>query len=95
MWYISFLPLYLPTSPFLQSRRKGVAALAAWILSQVIPYPVILLRIGGVVILWIPIGTSWGECIFSATLGCGDGVFCRQCWDIRGSIIGGIVRDIG
>jgi len=34
MWYISFLSLYLPTSPFLQSRRKGLAALAAWILSQ-------------------------------------------------------------
>ena len=35
MWYMSFLPLYLPTSPFLQNRRKGTFALTAWILAQV------------------------------------------------------------
>jgi GPI mannosyltransferase 1 subunit M len=35
MWYMSFLPLYLPTSPFLQSRIKGISALAAWIIAQV------------------------------------------------------------
>ena len=34
MWYLSFLPLYLPTSAFLQSRKKGIIALAAWILAQ-------------------------------------------------------------
>ena len=35
MWYISFLPLYLPTSPFLQSTSKGVVALSSWIIAQV------------------------------------------------------------
>lgn len=34
MWYISFLPLYLPTSRFLQDPVKGVVALSSWILAQ-------------------------------------------------------------
>lgn len=35
MWYISFLPLYLPTSRFLQYPGKGILALVSWILAQV------------------------------------------------------------
>lgn len=34
MWYISFLPLYLPTSRFIQDPAKGVVALSSWILAQ-------------------------------------------------------------
>lgn len=34
LWYLVFLPLYLPASPFLRSPRKGVAALAGWIAAQ-------------------------------------------------------------
>ena len=34
LWYLVFLPLYLPQSPFLARPRLGVAALAAWVLGQ-------------------------------------------------------------
>lgn len=57
MWYISFLPLYLPTSPFLQSRRKGVAALALWIIAQVFHQGIDEVDgIGGLVMVWISVG---------------------------------------
>jgi len=43
---------------------------------------------GGLVVLWISVGDFGGQCVFSAALGGGDGVFCRSCWDSGGSIVG-------
>lgn len=34
LWYMVFLPFYLPSSTLLESSRKGMAALAFWILGQ-------------------------------------------------------------
>ena len=34
LWYLIFLPLYLPISTFLSNPRVGVAALGLWVLGQ-------------------------------------------------------------
>jgi phosphatidylinositol glycan class M len=34
LWYMVLLPLYLPTSSFLENKRLGLCALALWIASQ-------------------------------------------------------------
>lgn len=34
LWYMVFLPLYLPRSSFLKSKRTGLAALGLWVLGQ-------------------------------------------------------------
>lgn len=34
LWYLIFLPLYLPKSSFLQQPKLGIAALALWVLTQ-------------------------------------------------------------
>ncbi|KAK1783223.1 PIG-M-domain-containing protein [Copromyces sp. CBS 386.78] len=34
LWYMVFLPLYLPRSSFLRSKRMGLAALGLWVLGQ-------------------------------------------------------------
>lgn len=34
IWYLIFLPLYLPRSSFLRNLKLGVAALALWVLTQ-------------------------------------------------------------
>ncbi|KAK3347996.1 PIG-M-domain-containing protein [Neurospora tetraspora] len=34
LWYMVFLPLYLPRSSFLRGKRMGVAALGLWVLGQ-------------------------------------------------------------
>ncbi|KHN94535.1 Mannosyltransferase, DXD [Metarhizium album ARSEF 1941] len=34
LWYLVFLPLYLPTSSFLRKPRLGIAALVLWVVSQ-------------------------------------------------------------
>lgn len=34
LWYMVFLPLYLPRSSFLESKRTGLAALGLWVLGQ-------------------------------------------------------------
>lgn len=36
LWYMVFLPLYLPGSVFLTRPRIGIAALAAWVLGQAV-----------------------------------------------------------
>lgn len=35
LWYLIFLPFYLPTSSLLRNSTKGIAALILWILGQV------------------------------------------------------------
>jgi len=35
LWYMMFLPFYLPRSSLLSSKRAGITALVAWILGQV------------------------------------------------------------
>ena len=34
LWYMVFLPLYLPRSSFLRNKRVGIAALGLWVLGQ-------------------------------------------------------------
>lgn len=34
LWYMVFVPFYLPSSTLLESPRKGFAALALWIIGQ-------------------------------------------------------------
>ncbi|GME63135.1 gpi mannosyltransferase 1 [Neofusicoccum parvum] len=34
LWYLIFLPFYLPTSSLLQTPSKGIAALVLWVLGQ-------------------------------------------------------------
>jgi len=34
LWYMIFLPLYLPASSMLQSPRRGITALVLWVLGQ-------------------------------------------------------------
>lgn len=34
LWYLVFLPLYLPRSSFLRNPRLGITALALWVLTQ-------------------------------------------------------------
>ena len=36
LWYLIFLPLYLPTSSLISNPRKGLAVLAAWVIGQAI-----------------------------------------------------------
>ena len=92
MWYISFLPLYLPTSPFLQSRRKGVAALAAWIVAQV-PYPPFLDYVDAVKAGWLYYGYQLeilGENVFFPQLwGAGMAFFAVHV-GILGEVLSGI-----
>lgn len=35
LWYLVFLPLYLPSSSFISNPRRGIGALIMWIVSQV------------------------------------------------------------
>lgn len=34
LWYMVFLPLYLPQSSLLRNRTLGIAALALWVITQ-------------------------------------------------------------
>lgn len=35
LWYLIFLPFYLPTSSLLRSPTKGITALVLWVVGQV------------------------------------------------------------
>ena len=79
LWYMVFLPFYLPTSSLLHKPRLGVVALIFWILGQAV---------------WLQQGFQLeflGKSTFFPGLWLASiGFFGVNCW-----ILGMIVRDIG
>ncbi|KAL2823467.1 PIG-M-domain-containing protein [Aspergillus cavernicola] len=79
LWYLIFLPFYLPTSSLLQNPRLGISVAAAWVVGQA---------------LWLQQGfnleflgiSSFAPGLFLASLG----FFAVNCW-----VLGIIVGDIG
>ncbi|KAG6367834.1 hypothetical protein INS49_002029 [Diaporthe citri] len=79
LWYLVFLPLYLPRSSFLRNAKLGIAALLLWVLTQA---------------AWLQQGYELeflGESTFVPGLWSSSlGFFLANCW-----ILGVIVGDIG
>ncbi|KAI7775880.1 hypothetical protein LA080_006130 [Diaporthe eres] len=79
LWYLIFLPLYLPRSSFLRNAKLGIAALLLWVLTQA---------------AWLQQGYELeflGESTFVPGLWSSSlGFFLANCW-----ILGVIVGDIG
>ena len=78
LWYLIFLPVYLPSSSLLKNHRLGIAALVLWVLGQA---------------LWLQQGYQLeflGQSTFVPGLWLASLIFfCVNCW-----IIGIIVGDI-
>ncbi|KAK0611072.1 PIG-M-domain-containing protein [Immersiella caudata] len=79
LWYMVLLPLYLPTSSFMENKRLGLCALALWVASQG---------------LWLQQGFELeflGQSTFVPGLWLASlGFFLVNCW-ILGVIIGDVV----
>lgn len=79
LWYLIFLPLYLPRSSFLRNARLGIAALLLWVLTQA---------------AWLQQGYGLeflGQSTFVPGLWTSSlGFFLANCW-ILGVIVGDVV----
>ena len=79
LWYMVFLPFYLPNSSLIQRPRLGITALVLWVLGQA---------------MWLQQGYRLeflGESTFAPGLFlAGIVFFCVNCW-----ILGIIVSDVG
>jgi phosphatidylinositol glycan class M len=83
LWYLVFLPLYLPKSSLMRSPKLGLSVLAAWVGAQA---------------LWLQQGYALeflGESTFVPGLwGAGLGFFAVNCW-VLGIVVGDIVEGAG
>lgn len=83
LWYLVFLPLYLPNSSLMRSPKLGISVLGAWVGAQA---------------LWLQQGYELeflGESTFVPGLwGAGLGFFAVNCW-VLGIVVGDIVEGKG